>query len=107
MRLIPRPEPWPPQIGVAGSAQSTIAGQLDPEQVAVDVDVHVEVLEPEWIEGSELVPQLNQMEALQDWYGRIGDDGSFPIFPDRGNWRNHLRYCACCRAVLIFLLGGM
>ena len=84
VRLIPRPEPWPPQIGVAGSAQSTIAGQLDPELVAEHVDVHVEVLEPEWIEGSELVPQLNQMEALQDWYGRIGDDGSFPHISGQG-----------------------
>ena len=84
VRLIPRPEPWPPQIGVAGSVQSTIAGQLDPELVAEHVDVHVEVLEPEWIEGSELVPQLNQMEALQDWYGRIGDDGSFPHISGQG-----------------------
>jgi ATP-binding cassette subfamily B protein len=43
-----------------------------------------EVLEPEWIDGSELVPQLHQMEALEDWYGRLGDDGSYPQVEGQG-----------------------
>jgi ATP-binding cassette subfamily B protein len=42
------------------------------------------VLEPEWIDGSELVPQLHQMEALEDWYGRLGDDGSYPQVEGQG-----------------------
>lgn len=75
IRLIPKP-------AVAPSISSP--AQLSAEAVAIAVDVNVEVLEPEWIEGSELVPQLNQMEALQDWYGRIGDDGSFPHLSGQG-----------------------
>jgi ATP-binding cassette subfamily B protein len=74
IRLIPRPEPWPPQLSVETAASDLKSA----------VEVNVEVLEPEWIEGHELVPQLNQMEALQDWYGRIGDDGSFPHISGQG-----------------------
>lgn len=75
IRLIPKP---------AAAPSISIPAQLSEEAVALAVDVNVEVLEPEWIEGSELVPQLNQMEALQDWYGRIGDDGSFPHLTGQG-----------------------
>lgn len=64
-RLLPRPEAWPP-LAMAP------AGPLAAATTAP------EVIEPEWVEGSELVPQLRQAEALQDWYGRLGDDGSFP-----------------------------
>lgn len=75
IRLIPKP---------AAAPSISSPAQLSEEAVALAVDVNVEVLEPEWIEGSELVPQLNQMEALQDWYGRIGDDGSFPHLTGQG-----------------------
>jgi len=75
IRLIPKP---------AAAPSISIPAQSSVEAVALAVDVNVEVLEPEWIEGSELVPQLNQMEALQDWYGRIGDDGSFPHLTGQG-----------------------
>jgi len=70
-RLLPRPASWPP---VAMAPAGPLAATAAP----------AEVIEPEWVEGSELVPQLRQAEALQDWYGRLGDDGSFPQVEGNG-----------------------
>jgi len=74
IRLLPLPQPWPPGIGAA---------KPDPKPEALVVN-QGEVLEPEWLDGSELVPQLHQMQALEDWYGRLGDDGSFPQVEGQG-----------------------
>ena len=42
-----------------------------------------EVLEPEWIESpGAIVPA--QSDALEDWYGRLARDGSFPHVRGKG-----------------------
>ena len=74
IRLLPLPQPWPPSNGAP-------APSAKPDALVVSQG---EVLEPEWIDGSELVPQLHQMEALEDWYGRLGDDGSYPQVEGQG-----------------------
>jgi ATP-binding cassette subfamily B protein len=76
-RLLPRPEAWPP----VPVASSEALEPSDPDATAgplAAASAPPEVIEPEWVDGSDLVPQLRQAEALQDWYGRLGDDGSFP-----------------------------
>jgi len=43
------------------------------------VPAEAELLEPEWQESSSAIVAVErQQEALEDWYGRLGDDGSFP-----------------------------
>jgi ATP-binding cassette subfamily B protein len=74
IRLLPLPQPWPPSDGTAKA-------DAKPDSLVVTPS---EVLEPEWLDGSELVPHLHQMEALEDWYGRLGDDGSYPQVEGQG-----------------------
>ena len=41
--------------------------------------VEAELIEPNWQESSFAIVAVEQQhEALEDWYGRLGDDGSFP-----------------------------
>ena len=43
------------------------------------VPAEAELLEPDWQESSSAIVAVErQQEALEDWYGRLGDDGSFP-----------------------------
>jgi len=44
-----------------------------------------ELLEPNWQESSTAIVAVDQQqEALEDWYGRLGDDGSFPHLSGEG-----------------------
>ena len=44
-----------------------------------------ELLEPNWQESSTAIVTIRQhQEALQDWYGRLGDDGSVPQITGEG-----------------------
>ena len=66
-RLLALPAGWPP-------------GRL-PAALVVDPDLagDAEVLEPEWVESpGAIVPVQHQVDALEDWYGRLNADGSFP-----------------------------
>lgn len=86
-RLIPLPTSWPPRaqpspVGdprggsvVATPPQGSVA---DPREASVVPEGDQEVLEPEWIESSGPLVPAEQAEALEDWYGPLGDDGSFP-----------------------------
>ena len=68
-RLLAQPSSWPPLRMPAAMvvAPDPVEGQAD-------------VLEPEWIESpGGIVPVSAQIEALEDWYGRQGDDGNFPF----------------------------
>ena len=70
-RLVAQPPGWPPG---RMPAAMVVDGGLDPE---------IEVLEPDWVESpNSIVPA--QIDALEDWYGRISDDGSFPHVKGKG-----------------------
>lgn len=44
-----------------------------------------ELLEPDWQESSAAIVAVErQQEALEDWYGRLGDDGTFPHLSGEG-----------------------
>jgi ATP-binding cassette subfamily B protein len=44
-----------------------------------------EIVEPDWQESSTAIVAVEkQQEALEDWYGRLGDDGSFPHLEGNG-----------------------
>ena len=41
--------------------------------------MEAEIVEPDWQESSTAIVAVEkQQEALEDWYGRLGDDGSYP-----------------------------
>ncbi|MEB3184614.1 MAG: ABC transporter transmembrane domain-containing protein, partial [Cyanobacteriota bacterium] len=47
--------------------------------------VEAELLEPDWQESSTAIVMVDQQhQALEDWYGRLGDDGSFPHLSGTG-----------------------
>jgi subfamily B ATP-binding cassette protein HlyB/CyaB len=47
--------------------------------------LEAELLEPEWQESSSAIVAVErQQEALEDWYGRLGDDGSYPHLSGEG-----------------------
>ena len=71
-RLIAQPTGWPPS-------------RL-PAVMAVDVTLDSdseEVLEPEWIESPGAIV-VAQSDALEDWYGRLARDGSYPHVRGKG-----------------------
>ena len=57
-----------------------------PEAGAEDVQsLEAELLEPEWQESSAAIVAVErQQEALEDWYGRLNDDGSYPHLSGEG-----------------------
>ena len=72
-RLVAQPVAWPPS-------------RL-PAAMVVDADLASdgEVLEPEWVESpGTIVPFQQQSDALEDWYGRLSSDGSFPHVRGQG-----------------------
>ena len=67
-RLVAQPPGWPPDRLPA--AMVVVSGDLAP---------NAEVLEPEWVESpGAIVAVERQTDSLEDWYGRLSDDGSFP-----------------------------
>lgn len=71
-RLISQPNGWPPS-----RLPSVMA--VDPP---LDSDAP-EILEPEWIESPGTIVSA-QSDALEDWYGRLVRDGSFPHVSGKG-----------------------
>ncbi|MEN9766106.1 MAG: hypothetical protein RLZZ32_66 [Cyanobacteriota bacterium] len=66
-RLVAQPPGWPPDRLPAAMV------------VGSDLASDAEVLEPEWVESpGAIVAVERQTDALEDWYGRLSDDGSFP-----------------------------
>ena len=71
-RLVAQPSGWPPS---RLPAAMVVDAPLDSDSA--------EVLEPEWIESpGAIVPA--QSDALEDWYGRLARDGSFPHVRGKG-----------------------
>ena len=64
-RLVAQPSGWPP---TRLPAVMSIDNDINPE---------LELLEPEWLESPGAIVPV-QTDALEDWYGRLHDDGSFP-----------------------------
>ena len=49
------------------------------------LQMEAELVEPDWQESSTAIVAVEkQQEALEDWYGRLGDDGSFPHLEGTG-----------------------
>ena len=56
----------------------------DSSEVA-PLQLEAEVVEPDWQESSTAIVAVEkQQEALEDWYGKLGDDGSFPQLDGSG-----------------------
>ena len=57
-----------------------------PEAGAEEVQsLEAELLEPDWQESSAAIVAVErQQEALEDWYGRLNDDGSYPHLSGEG-----------------------
>ncbi len=50
------------------------------------LQMEAELVEPDWQESSTAIVAVEkQQEALEDWYGRLGDDGSFPQLEGSGS----------------------
>ena len=48
-------------------------------------ETEAELLEPDWQESSSAIVVVErQQEALEDWYGRLGDDGTYPHLSGEG-----------------------
>ena len=71
-RLIAQPNGWPPS---RLPAAMVVDAPLDSDSL--------EVLEPEWIESPGAIV-ASQADALEDWYGRLARDGSFPHVRGKG-----------------------
>ena len=71
-RLIALPFSWPPRVKpvVLPSLPDHAGPDLGPDGN--------QILEPEWIESAATLVPVDQQQALEDWYGRLGDDGRFP-----------------------------
>ena len=51
----------------------------------VTEETEAELLDPEWQESSSAIVVVErQQEALEDWYGRLGDDGTYPHLNGEG-----------------------
>ena len=71
-RLIAQPNGWPPsRLPVAMAVDAPLESDT------------TEVLEPEWIETPGTIV-VAQSDALEDWYGRLARDGSFPHVSGKG-----------------------
>ena len=86
-RLISRPSPWPP-----GDLPAALVVGRNGDGPGESPS---EALEPEWIEQpGAIVPLQQQGEALEDWYGRLNRDGSYPHLRGDGDLEEPL---ACLR----------
>jgi ATP-binding cassette, subfamily B, bacterial HlyB/CyaB len=86
-RLVSRPNPWPP-----GALPAALVVGRNGEAPGEGPS---EALEPEWIEQpGAIVPLQQQDEALEDWYGRLDRDGSYPHLRGDGELEESL---ACLR----------
>ena len=78
-RLLAKSSATPPMEIPPVMVLSADAGDQEPERT------DVELLEPDWQESSSAIVAVErQQEALEDWYGRLGDDGTFPHLSGEG-----------------------
>ena len=76
-RLLAQPPSWPP-------LRLPAAMVVDPDLEGDSTEPSV-VLDPEWVESpGSIVAFQGQTDALEDWYGRLNDDGSFPQMRGEG-----------------------
>jgi len=72
--LVTPPQDMPPAMVVSPQLGDVPASEIE-----------AEILEPDWQESSTAIVTIrHQQEALQDWYGRLGDDGSLPQIAGEG-----------------------
>ena len=78
-RLLSKVAATPPAQMPAALVVAAEAGGQEPEPA------EAELLEPDWQESSTAIVAVEQQhQALEDWYGRLGDDGSFPHLSGAG-----------------------
>jgi len=78
-RLLAKSAATPPMEMPQVMVLSPDAGDQVPEQA------EAELVEPDWQESSSAIVAVErQQEALEDWYGRLGDDGSYPHLSGEG-----------------------
>ncbi|NDG24384.1 MAG: type I secretion system permease/ATPase, partial [Synechococcaceae bacterium WBB_10_009] len=78
-RLLSKGAATPPAQMPAALVVAADAGAQDPQPT------EAELLEPDWQESSTAIVAVEQQhQALEDWYGRLGDDGSFPHLSGAG-----------------------
>ena len=78
-RLLSKGAATPPAQMPAALVVAPDAGAHDPQPA------EAELLEPAWQESSTAIVAVEQQhQALEDWYGRLGDDGSFPHLSGTG-----------------------
>ena len=78
-RLLAKSSATPPMEIPPVMVLSADAGDQEPERT------DVELLEPDWQESSSAIVAVErQQEALEDWYGRLGDDGTYPHLSGEG-----------------------
>jgi len=78
-RLLSKGAATPPAQMPAALVVAAEAGGQEPEPA------EAELLEPDWQESSTAIVAVEQQhQALEDWYGRLGDDGSFPHLSGAG-----------------------
>ena len=66
--------------------QSPSVMVLSPDSGDIEpVEAEAELLEPDWQESSSAIVVVErQQDALEDWYGRLADDGSYPHLKGEG-----------------------
>jgi ATP-binding cassette subfamily B protein len=78
-RLIAKQAAIPPAARPAALVVAPEAGAQEAEPA------EAELLEPDWQESSTAIVAIEQQQqALEDWYGRLGDDGSYPHLSGEG-----------------------
>ena len=71
-RLLAKSSATPPMESPSVMVLSPDSGDIEP------VEAEAELLEPDWQESSSAIVVVErQQDALEDWYGRLADDGSF------------------------------
>ena len=75
-RLLTRPAQWPPKA-------LPVALVVGRDGIASGED-NAELIEPEWLDSTSALVPYEQSEALEDWYGRLWADGSFPHHAGQG-----------------------
>ena len=78
-RLLAKSSATPPMEVPPVMVVTPETGELAPLQM------EAELVEPNWEESSSAIVAVEkQQEALEDWYGRLGNDGSFPHLEGKG-----------------------
>ena len=78
-RLLAKSSATPPMEMPPVLVVSSEAGDQEAEET------EAELLEPDWQESSSAIVVVErQQEALEDWYGRLGDDGTYPHLSGEG-----------------------